>query len=72
MDERVSKEQAKVPVIGDLPGVGGLFRRDSRSRRKTDLVILLTPTIMTPARVTESAEQEQNRLSEANQPAGNR
>ena len=72
MDERASKEQAKVPLVGDLPGVGGLFRRDSRSRRKTDLVILLTPTIMTPARVTESAEQEQNRVSEANQPAGHR
>src|SRR4029077_12262621 len=63
MNERVSKQQAKVPVIGDLPGIGGLFRRDSRSHRKTDLVILLTPTIMTPARVPGAAEAEQNRVT---------
>jgi MSHA type pilus biogenesis protein MshL len=63
MDERISKNQAKVPFLGDLPGIGGLFRRDVRTRRKTDLVILLTPTIMTPARVPQAAAAEQNRLT---------
>jgi type II secretory pathway component GspD/PulD (secretin) len=63
MDERTSKQQSKVPLIGDLPGIGGLFRRDSRRSRKTDLVILLTPTIMTPARVPQSAAQEEKRVS---------
>jgi MSHA biogenesis protein MshL len=65
MDERLTNDRSKVPLIGDLPGIGGLFRRDGRSKRKTDLVILLTPTIMTPARVPESAAQEQNRVLEA-------
>jgi MSHA biogenesis protein MshL len=64
MNERASKEQAKVPVLGDLPGIGGLFRRDSRSNRKTDLVILLTPTIMTPARVPGAAAQEEQNVSQ--------
>ena len=66
MEERMSRNQSKVPVIGDLPGIGGLFRRDSRTRRKTDLVILLTPTIMTPARVPQAASQEQNSVQEQN------
>jgi MSHA biogenesis protein MshL len=50
MDDRIRREQRKVPMLGDLPGVGRLFRGEVSSRRKTDLVILLTPTLMTPAR----------------------
>jgi type II secretory pathway component GspD/PulD (secretin) len=60
MNERTSKDRSRVPVLGDLPGIGGLFRRDAHSTRKTDLVILLTPTIMTPARVTEEASKLEN------------
>jgi type II secretory pathway component GspD/PulD (secretin) len=65
MEERMRREERKVPFMGDLPGVGRLFRGQVTSRRKTDLVILLTPTVMTPARVPESATQELKRLSEA-------
>ena len=36
----------KVPVLGDLPLLGALFRRTSRDNGKTDLVILHTPTIL--------------------------
>jgi MSHA biogenesis protein MshL len=62
MEERMRREERKVPVLGDLPGVGGLFRGTTTNRRKTDLIILLTPTVMTPARVPESARQEQERV----------
>jgi MSHA biogenesis protein MshL len=48
MNEPASRPQSKVP------GAGGLFRRDSHRKGKTDLLILLTPTIMTPARVLQS------------------
>lgn len=67
MDERLRREQRRVPWLSNLPGVGALFRGETTNRRKTDLVILLTPTVMTPARVAESAAREQNRLSEAKQ-----
>jgi MSHA biogenesis protein MshL len=65
MEERMRREERKVPFMGDLPGVGRLFRSEVTNRRKTDLVILLTPTVMTPARVPESTAQELKRLSEA-------
>ena len=55
MDERLHREDRKVPLLGDLPGIGGLFRGQTTSRRKTDLIILLTPTVMTPERVTQAA-----------------
>ena len=67
MDERLRREERKVPLLGDLPGIGGLFRGTVHNRRKTDLVILLTPTVMTPARVPESAAREQKRVSEASE-----
>ncbi|HEV3214734.1 MAG TPA: hypothetical protein VGZ27_03380, partial [Vicinamibacterales bacterium] len=58
MNEPALKGQARAP------GIRGLFRRDSHHKGKTDLLILLTPTIMTPARVLQSAAQEQNRVLE--------
>jgi type II secretory pathway component HofQ len=48
MEERVRSEERRVPVIGDVPGLGRLFRSEVSNRRKTDLVILLTPTVITP------------------------
>jgi type II secretory pathway component GspD/PulD (secretin) len=44
-------------------GFLGMFRGESTSRRKTDLVILLTPTVMTPARIAEAAAKELERVS---------
>jgi MSHA type pilus biogenesis protein MshL len=62
MDERVRREERKVPILGDLPGIGAVFRGQATSRQKTDLVILLTPTLMTPARIARSVAQELERV----------
>lgn len=42
---RVSNVQ-KIPLLGDIPGVGALFRRTVRDDVKTELMIFLTPTIV--------------------------
>ena len=39
----------KVPVLGDLPWFGKLFRSESSQTRKKNLVIFVTPTIIDPA-----------------------
>lgn len=39
----------KVPVLGDLPILGPLFRSDTRKRSKTNLVIFLRPRIIRTA-----------------------
>ena len=36
----------KVPVLGDIPVVGYLFRSDTKSRQKSNLLVFLTPTIV--------------------------
>ncbi|WP_286240539.1 pilus (MSHA type) biogenesis protein MshL [Neptuniibacter halophilus] len=40
-----SDTQAKTPGLGDLPGVGKLFRQDRQAGSKTELVILLRPVL---------------------------
>jgi general secretion pathway protein D len=41
-----SKGYTKVPVLGDLPGIGMAFRRDTKTRNKVNLIIFVTPTIV--------------------------
>jgi MSHA biogenesis protein MshL len=65
MQDRASVDTAKVPVIGDVPVVGNLFKRTEKSRRKTDLVILLTPTVMGPGETTVTTAREIQRLEDA-------
>ena len=47
---RVDKDETytKVPIMGDLPGIGALFRSKALSKMKRDLLIFLTPTIVGP------------------------
>jgi len=40
-------EVNKVPLLGDIPYVGGLFRNTSRSYNKTELLVFITPKIVT-------------------------
>jgi general secretion pathway protein D len=46
MQEQVSNTQTKVPLLGDIPLLGRLFRFDSVSKKKTNLLIMLTPHII--------------------------
>ena len=47
--ESVKKVREKVPVLGDIPFVGRLFRSESSDSIKANLVIFVTPTIIDPA-----------------------
>jgi len=44
-DENASKEE-KVPWLGDIPGLGVLFRRRANETKKRELLIFVTPTIV--------------------------
>lgn len=41
-----TEAESKVPVLGDVPGVGNLFRSTTRSKNKTELLFALTPRIV--------------------------
>jgi type IV pilus assembly protein PilQ len=44
-----STNVSKVPLLGDIPGLGVLFRTKSRQDNRTELLIFLTPRIVNPA-----------------------
>lgn len=39
----------KVPLLGDIPGLGWLFKTTSKNRKKTNLIIMLTPQVVSTA-----------------------
>ncbi len=39
----------KVPILGDIPGFGLLFRQDSKKRNQINLITFITPTIVQDA-----------------------
>jgi pilus assembly protein CpaC len=55
VDDRVTQNLSKVPGIGDIPVLGALFRSHSRTRSKTELVIVVTPEIRAPLDVGATA-----------------
>ena len=46
MQDSTRRDSAGVPGLSDVPGVGGLFNQRRNSARKSELVILLRPTIV--------------------------
>jgi type IV pilus assembly protein PilQ len=41
-----NKEYVKVPILGDIPGLGWAFRKEGKKRNKSNLLIFITPTIV--------------------------
>jgi MSHA biogenesis protein MshL len=64
MQERALTDKTKVPVLGDIPLVGGLFQRQEKSKRKTDLVIMLTPVILSPGEIAAATAADLQRMYE--------
>ncbi len=52
-DESANNEE-KVPVLGDVPLFGNLFRSETRSRRKTNLMVFLRPVVVRDAAAMEA------------------
>ncbi len=56
------KSRAKVPILGDIPILGTLFRYDKDTDNRTELLVLLTPYVLT---TPEEAQRETERLHNA-------
>ncbi|MFC7516295.1 type II secretion system secretin GspD [Herbaspirillum sp. GCM10030257] len=46
IEDRVTDGNEQVPVLGDIPVVGNLFKYRSRNGRKTNLMVFLKPTVL--------------------------
>jgi general secretion pathway protein D len=62
---REEENISKVPFLGDIPGLGWLFKYRSVTKSRTNLLILLTPQIMKDERVMNQAtEHRKERFNE--------
>jgi general secretion pathway protein D len=46
IQDEIHNGNTKVPLLGDLPLLGLLFRSDTKSRTKSNMLVFLTPTIV--------------------------
>lgn len=59
MRDTVQDGESKVPVLGDIPIFGALFRGTNKQRRKTNLLLILTPyVIRDPSDIREIFERK--------------
>jgi MSHA biogenesis protein MshL len=63
MRQKSTTERSQVPGVGNLPGIGALFRQRDTGNVKSELVILLKPTIIHGDRNwQEDLEQTRSRI----------
>ena len=62
MRTKTDEKVEQVPLLGDIPLIGALFRHTNQQARKTELVILLKPTILTPQAITSIAAKDRRRM----------
>ena len=66
MENQKTENDRKVPILGDIPGLGYLFKRKTKTSTKTELLIFLTPYVVGQpdelARMT-SSETERTELA---------
>ena len=46
LQDEYTDGQTKVPVLGDIPGLGSLFKSQNRARKKTNLMVFIRPTVL--------------------------
>nr|WP_312412283.1 type II secretion system secretin GspD [Comamonas sp.] len=62
LQDQYSGSVQKVPYLGDIPGIGALFRSDTRSRKKTNLMVFLRPVVMRDAAATQQVSMDRYEL----------
>lgn len=59
MQNNKTGTESKIPLLGDIPLIGNLFKRQIKSNNKTELLIFMTPHIVqTPGQLLALSERE--------------
>lgn len=54
IQDRTSNGEEKVPLLGDIPVLGNLFKYQSKNRNKTNLMVFLRPSVIRSADQSDS------------------
>jgi general secretion pathway protein D len=55
IDDMREVTEEKVPLLGDIPGLGNLFKSTSRERRRQNLMVFIRPTILRDRETAQAA-----------------
>jgi len=58
IQDKITLGESKVPILGDLPLIGYLFKSTTTSKNRTELLVILTPTILTSVDDMDKATKE--------------
>ncbi len=62
LQDKYSGNEQKVPGLGDVPLFGNLFKNDSRSRNKTNLMVFLRPVVVRDAQASDNLSLDRYEL----------
>ncbi len=62
LSDEYSGGQEKIPVLGDVPLFGNLFKSEVRSRKKTNLMVFLRPVVVRDAAATDALSMDRYEL----------
>lgn len=54
LEDSYAQADDKVPLLGDIPGLGNLFRNTNRTRTKTNLMVFLRPIVVRDAATSDA------------------
>jgi len=64
IDESITMNETKVPVLGDIPILGWMFRSTEEEHQKTNLYIFLTPrVIQSPAEADDVYREKKGEMN---------
>ncbi|MBV9890967.1 MAG: type II secretion system secretin GspD, partial [Rhizobacter sp.] len=58
IEDKYTENKSKVPLLGDIPYLGALFRSESRTKTRTNLMVFLRPVVMRDADTTNRISLE--------------
>jgi type II secretory pathway component GspD/PulD (secretin) len=68
MGDIKAETESKIPVLGDIPLLGSLFKRKTKTGTKTELLIFLTPHIvLAPTELAALTEVERKKAADRKQ-----
>jgi general secretion pathway protein D len=67
IDEDVQESESKVPLLGDIPLLGQLFRSTKSEKKKRNLMVFIRPTIMREGGVMNEVSQRKYNYMRAQQ-----
>lgn len=75
IEDRYVDNKSKVPILGDIPYLGALFRSESRSKKRTNLMVFLRPIVIrdgsTADRLSLDRYEQIRAFQQDNQPRAN-